>query len=74
MDLTLSEEQRLLRDSVDRFVAETYDADHRRRAAAEPRGFSHEIWKQFAELGWLALPISGGLWRAWRAARSRPAS
>ena len=64
MDLTLSEEQRLLRDSVDRFVGETYDADHRRRAAAEPRGFSPQIWKQFAELGWLALPIAeayGGL-------------
>ena len=64
MDLTLSDEQRLLRDSVDRFVAEIYDADHRRRAAAEPRGFSHEMWKQFAELGWLALPIAeayGGL-------------
>ena len=64
MDLTLSEEQRLLRDSVDRFVGETYDADHRRRAAAEPRGFSHEIWRQFADLGWLALPIEeafGGL-------------
>jgi hypothetical protein len=26
MDLTLSDEQRLLRESVDRFIAETYDA------------------------------------------------
>src|SRR6202046_4923036 len=64
MDLTLSDEQRLLRESVDRFIAETYDADHRRRVAADPLGFSPEIWKQFAELGWLALPIDeahGGL-------------
>jgi alkylation response protein AidB-like acyl-CoA dehydrogenase len=64
MDLTLSDEQRLLRESVDRFIAETYDADHRRRAAADPLGFSPEIWKTFAELGWLALPIHeahGGL-------------
>src|SRR5579863_4803636 len=64
MDLTLSDEQRLLRESVDRFIAETYDADHRRRVAADPLGFSSEIWKQFAELGWLALPIDeayGGL-------------
>ena len=64
MDLTLSDEQRLLRESVDRFIAETYDADHRRRAAADPLGFSPEIWKKFAELGWLALPIGeayGGL-------------
>jgi alkylation response protein AidB-like acyl-CoA dehydrogenase len=64
MDLTLSDEQRLLRESVDRFIAETYDADHRRRIANDPLGFSPEIWKQFAGLGWLALPISeayGGL-------------
>ena len=64
MDLTLSDEQRLLRESVDRFIAETYDADHRRRVAADPLGFSPEIWKKFAELGWLALPIDeahGGL-------------
>jgi len=64
MDLNLSDEQRLLRESVDRFIAETYDADHRRKSAGDPLGFSPKIWKQFAELGWLALPIAeeyGGL-------------
>lgn len=64
MDLTLSDEQRLLRESVERFVSETYTADHRRRIANDPPGFSAEIWKQFADLGWLALPIPeayGGL-------------
>jgi len=64
MDLTPSDEQRLLRESADRFVSETYTADHRRRTANDPLGFSTKIWKQFAELGWLALPISeahGGL-------------
>jgi alkylation response protein AidB-like acyl-CoA dehydrogenase len=64
MDLTLSDEQRLLRESADRFVSETYDADHRRRQSNDPLGFSAAIWKQFADLGWLALPIAeayGGL-------------
>src|SRR5262249_53277695 len=64
MDLTLSDEQRLLRESVDRFVGETCTAEHRRKTAAEPNGFSAAVWKQFAELGWLALPIAeehGGL-------------
>ncbi len=64
MDLTLSDEQRMLRESADRFVAGTYNADHRKRSANEPRGFSTDIWKQFADLGWLALPIRedhGGL-------------
>ncbi|MCW2198880.1 alkylation response protein AidB-like acyl-CoA dehydrogenase [Bradyrhizobium elkanii] len=64
MDLTLSDEQRLLRESADRFVAETFDPEHRKKAANDPLGYSPAIWKQFAELGWLALPISeahGGL-------------
>ena len=64
MDLTLSDEQCLLRESADRFVGTTYTADHRRKSAAEPNGFSTATWKQFAELGWLALPIAeqhGGL-------------
>jgi alkylation response protein AidB-like acyl-CoA dehydrogenase len=64
MDLTPSDEQRLLRESADRFVNETYTADHRRKAASDPLGFSADIWKQFADLGWLALPIAeadGGL-------------
>lgn len=64
MDLTPSDEQRLLRESADRFVSETYTADHRRKVASDPLGFSAKIWKQFADLGWLALPIAeahGGL-------------
>jgi alkylation response protein AidB-like acyl-CoA dehydrogenase len=64
MDLTPSNEQRLLRESADRFVSETCTADHRRKVANEPLGFSADIWKQFADLGWLALPIAeahGGL-------------
>jgi alkylation response protein AidB-like acyl-CoA dehydrogenase len=64
MDLTPSDEQRLLRESADRFVSETYTAYHRRKIANDPLGFSADIWKQFADLGWLALPIAethGGL-------------
>ena len=64
MDLTLSDEQRLLRESAERFVSETYTADHRRKVANDPLGFSADLWKQFADLGWLALLIPeahGGL-------------
>ncbi|WP_298243290.1 acyl-CoA dehydrogenase [uncultured Bradyrhizobium sp.] len=57
MDLTLSDEQKLLRESAERFVAGSYNADHRRKMANDPLGFSPAVWKQFAELGWLALPI-----------------
>ena len=63
MDLTLSDEQRLLRDSVDRFIAEPM-TPVTVAARGDPLGFSREIWNQFAGLGWLALPIPeayGGL-------------
>lgn len=57
MDLNLTDEQRLLRESAERFVTGSYDAEHRRKTANDPLGFSPAVWKQFAELGWLALPI-----------------
>ena len=64
MDFTLSDEQKLLKDSVDRFVAEKYGLDVRRALVASEDGFGRENWKTFAELGWLAIPFaeaSGGL-------------
>ena len=64
MDLTESDEQRLLRDSAARFISDTYTTKLREKNASEPFGFSAAIWKQFADLGWLALPIAeehGGL-------------
>ena len=64
MDLTESDEQRLLRDSAGRFINETYTQKLREANARETLGFSATIWKQFASLGWLALPIAedyGGL-------------
>jgi alkylation response protein AidB-like acyl-CoA dehydrogenase len=64
MDLTESEEQRLLRDSATRFVAETYTPALRLQNASERFGFSPALWQRFAELGWLAMPIAeayGGL-------------
>lgn len=64
MDLTESDEQRLLRDSAGRFISETYTTKLRETNATEPLGFSPAIWKQFADLGWLAMPIAeadGGL-------------
>ena len=61
MDLTLSDEQRLLRESADRFVAETFTSEHRKKAVNDPLGYSPDIWKQFA-----ARPMAGSA-----AARSR---
>lgn len=58
MDFDFSEEQRMLKDSVDRLVTDKYDFDARKIHAKGEHGFSEEIWKQFADLGLLALPFS----------------
>ncbi len=57
MDFDLSEEQRLLRDSVDRLVADRYAFDKRKAYLAEPEGWSRAMWSQYAELGLLGLPF-----------------
>ena len=57
MDFDLSEEQRLLKDSVDRLMADRYDFENRRRYAKEPEGWSRDLWNAYAELGLLALPF-----------------
>ena len=57
MDFDLSEEQRLLRESVERLLADHYGFDKRRSFLAEPEGWSRGLWAQYAELGLLGLPF-----------------
>jgi pimeloyl-CoA dehydrogenase small subunit len=64
MDFALSEEQTLLRNSVERLFADQYAFDARKRYAQEPGGFSRTLWHHYAELGLLGLPFAeedGGL-------------
>jgi pimeloyl-CoA dehydrogenase small subunit len=58
MDFDLSEEQRLLQDSVDRLLADRYAFEKRKGFLAEPEGWSRELWAQYAELGLLGLPFA----------------
>jgi pimeloyl-CoA dehydrogenase small subunit len=58
MDFDLSDEQRLLRESVDRFILDRYGFEARRGYRAEPGGWSRPVWAQLAELGLLGLPFS----------------
>jgi len=55
MDFSLTEEQQLLKDSVDRFVREHYEFETRRQLAGSSEGYSEDNWKQMAELGWLGV-------------------
>src|SRR5258708_30939016 len=57
MDFDLSEEQRLLKESLDRLIGDRYAFEQRKNYAQNPEGWSRELWAQFAELGLLGLPF-----------------
>ena len=64
MEISLSEEQILLKNSVERFVERDYEFSLRRELAKSDEGFSKELWLKFSELGWLGLTMPekyGGL-------------
>jgi pimeloyl-CoA dehydrogenase small subunit len=58
MDFEYTEEQRLLRESLDRLFADSYGFAKRKTYMVEPNGFSHAMWAQYAELGLLGLPFA----------------
>jgi pimeloyl-CoA dehydrogenase small subunit len=58
MDFDLSDEQRMLQDSVQRLLAERCSFEQRQAQLGEPGGYSRALWMQFAELGLLGLPFS----------------
>jgi pimeloyl-CoA dehydrogenase small subunit len=65
MDFDLSDEQRQLKESVERLLADAYgDLNLRRGYIKERRGYSAALWQQYADLGLLAAPFAeehGGL-------------
>ncbi len=58
MDFDLNDDQRLLKDSVDRLISDRYDFEQRKKYAQGPDGWSREMWAQYAELGLLGLPFA----------------
>jgi pimeloyl-CoA dehydrogenase small subunit len=58
MDFDLSEEQRLLKESVDGLLNDAYDFDARKKYMKEKGGWSRAIWGRLAEQGLLGLPFS----------------
>jgi alkylation response protein AidB-like acyl-CoA dehydrogenase len=64
VDIQLTEEQELLRSSLQRLLRDQYDFEARRKIVATEEGWSRVHWNQFAEMGLLAAPFSeavGGL-------------
>jgi len=64
VDFDFSPEQYTLRDEARRFLEQQCPTSHVREFIDDPTGWSRALWKQMADLGWMALPFpeeSGGL-------------
>ena len=58
MNFEYTEEQRMLADTIDRFVADRYNFESRLQILHSDEGWSREAWCALAELGLLGLPFS----------------
>lgn len=64
MDLRLSEEQELIKSSAREILEAECPMSHVREMAADATGYSTELWRKMAELGWMGVAIPeehGGL-------------
>ena len=65
MDFDLNDEQRQLKESVDRLLLDRYgDLNQRLGCMKQPEGYGAELWQQYADLGLLGIPFAeedGGL-------------
>jgi alkylation response protein AidB-like acyl-CoA dehydrogenase len=57
IDLAFSPAQEMLRDSARGFLAKEAPKSLVRRIETDPLGYSAPLWRQMADLGWLALPF-----------------
>src|ERR1700761_8847950 len=58
MDFELSDEQRLLKDSVERLTTQRYGFEARQKFMKETDGWSRALWQQYVDLGLTALPFA----------------
>ncbi|MBJ6978370.1 MULTISPECIES: acyl-CoA dehydrogenase [unclassified Luteimonas] len=57
MDVSFTEEQQMLHDSIRRYLASDYPLEHRAKTIAGEDGWSADTWRALADLGLLALDI-----------------
>jgi len=68
MNFGFTEEQDLLRQEVRKFLDDHCPMEEVRKIAETPEGFSRDLWKRIAELGWTGLAIDeahGGAGLGW---------
>ena len=56
MNFALSEEQQLMQDSLRRLLQKSYSFEHRNEYQKSTVGWRRDVWRQYADMGLLALP------------------
>ena len=73
MDFDLNDEQRQLKDSLERLLGDTYgELSQRHGYMKEPKGYSGKLWQQYADLGLLGRAVRRRAWRPGPGPRPRP--
>lgn len=57
MELQLSDEQKLILESAQRFATDEYTFDKRRKRVSEGVTIDRAAWRQLAELGWFGIGV-----------------
>jgi pimeloyl-CoA dehydrogenase small subunit len=57
MDFDFSQEQAMLRESVEKLIAQHYDFEQRKKYL-KAGGFNREMWERYADMGLLGLPFA----------------
>ena len=58
MDLSFTDVQSMLIDSVEKFISNDYSFERRQQYVASDVGYSPDVWATFADLGWTAVPFA----------------
>ncbi|MDB5652035.1 MAG: pimeloyl-CoA dehydrogenase small subunit [Hyphomicrobiales bacterium] len=61
MDFALSEEQQMMQDGLARLLQKSCPFERRAAIMQSSKGWSKEVWRQYAEMGLLALPFDESL-------------
>ncbi len=58
MDFDLTDEQSLIKEQLDRLLADNYGFEQRQKYARAAEGWSADMWRHYAEMGLMALPFA----------------
>ena len=57
MDFDYSDEQKMLKEGVERLITDRYQFENRKKYLKEAPGYSLAMWAQYADMGLLGLPF-----------------